>query len=190
MKVSAYKVLLGVVALVGLAAGSRPAIAATRATAPAAEVLPAEVSPVSPAASGVAVPAPQAPVPVFTDAMPGLGERAGQKPAASGSTGQLRAGNRTEHPVRLVFLGRQSGSSAYGEPAHWDFAPFEGGSKGLILSLPQAELALKPGDILVAFAQDGSRHYWGPYVVGQTRVPVWNPRAKEWQLVLQPRSKN
>jgi hypothetical protein len=128
---------------------------------------------------------------VFTDAMPGVSERPGPKPAAaSGSTGQLRAGNRTEHPVRLVFLARQSGSSAYGEPAHWDFAPFEGGSKGLILSLPQAELALKPGDILVAFAQDGSRHYWGPYVVGQTRVPVWNPRAKEWQLVLQPPSKN
>ena len=135
------------------------------------------------------MPAPQPQVPVFTDAMPGVPESLGQKPAgASGTTGKLRAGNRTEHPVRLVFLGKKSGSSSYGEPAHWDFAPFEGGSQGLILSLPQAELALKPGDILVAFAQDGSRHYWGPYVVGQTRVPVWNPRGKEWQLVVQPRS--
>jgi hypothetical protein len=127
-------------------------------------------------------------VPVFTDALPALPNCQGQNPATSGSAGQLRAGNRTEHPVRLVFLGRQSGAKCYGEPAHWDFAPFEGGSKGLILSLPQAELALKPGDILVAFAQDGSRYYWGPYVVGQTGVPVWNHRAKEWQLVLQPRS--
>lgn len=189
MKVSAYNVFLGVIALVGLAAGSRPAMAETRATAPEPLVLPAEVSPVSPAASGVAVPAPQAPVPAFTDAMPAVSDRPGRKPAASGS-GQLRAGNRTEHPVRLVFLGKKSGASSYGEPAHWDFAPFEGGSKGLILSLPQADLPLKPGDILVAFAQDGSRHYWGPYVVGQTGVPVWNPRAKEWQMVLQPRSQN
>ncbi len=173
-----------------LAAGSRPAMAATRATAPDPLVLPAEVSPVSAAPIGAAAPAPPAPVPVFTDAMPAVSERPGPKPAASGTTGQLRAGNRTEHPVRLVFLGQKSGSSAYGEPAHWDFAPFEGGSKGLILSLPQADLKLKPGDILVAFAQDGSRHYWGPYVVGQTRVPVWNPRAKEWQLVVQPRSTN
>jgi hypothetical protein len=188
MKVSAYKVLLGVIAFVGLAVGSRPAIAATGATAPQPLVLQAAVSPLSPEPSGVAVPAPNPPVPEFTDAMPALPNCQGQNPATSGTAGQLRAGNRTEHPVRLVFLGRQSGSKCYGEPAHWDFAPFEGGSKGLILSLPQAELALKPGDILVAFAQDGSRHYWGPYVVGQTGVPVWNHRAKEWQLVLQPRS--
>jgi hypothetical protein len=39
----------------------------------------------------------------------------------------------------------------------------------------------------VAFAQDGSRRYWGPYVVGETSSPEWNPQTQEWQLVLQDR---
>jgi hypothetical protein len=62
----------------------------------------------------------------------------------------------------------------------------EGGSKGLLLSLPQETLKLKKGDVLVAFAQDGSRQYWGPYVVGETPSPVWNQKQAEWQLVLKP----
>jgi hypothetical protein len=62
----------------------------------------------------------------------------------------------------------------------------EGGSQGLILSLPQGNLKLSKGDILVAFAQDGSRLYWGPYVVGQTPFPTWDSQAAQWQLVLQP----
>jgi hypothetical protein len=62
----------------------------------------------------------------------------------------------------------------------------EGGSQGLLLSLPQETLKLKKGDVLVAFAQDGSRQYWGPYVVGETPSPVWNQKQAEWQLVLKP----
>jgi hypothetical protein len=56
----------------------------------------------------------------------------------------------------------------------------------LILSLPQGNLKLKQGDILVAFAQDGSRRYWGPYVVGETTAPILNRKTSEWQLILQP----
>jgi len=100
--------------------------------------------------------------------------------------GVLRVSNPTEHPVRLALLAHRIPQKAYGEPAHWDFAPMEGGSQGLILSLPQGNLKLSKGDILVAFAQDGSRQYWGPYVVGETSGPVWNEQKAEWQLVLQP----
>lgn len=100
--------------------------------------------------------------------------------------GALRVSNPTERPVRVALLSRRGESKAYGEPAHWDFAPMEGGSQGLVLSLPQGNLKLSKGDILVAFAQDGSRQYWGPYVVGETPFPAWNQQTGEWQLVLQP----
>ncbi|MCW5313898.1 hypothetical protein GTQ43_08810 [Nostoc sp. KVJ3] len=107
--------------------------------------------------------------------------------------GTLRMSNQTNQPVRLALLARQSvtkGSSTkqthYDVPAHWDFAPQEGSEKGLILSLPQNNLKLEKGDILVAFAQDGSRRYWGPYVVGETQLPKWNSQNQEWQLVLSP----
>lgn len=53
--------------------------------------------------------------------------------------------------------------------------------------MPQANLRLEKGDILAAFAQDGSRRYWGPYVVGETSSPQWQPQGQEWQLVLQNR---
>ncbi|MBG1265017.1 hypothetical protein [Nostoc sp. WHI] len=107
--------------------------------------------------------------------------------------GTLRMSNQTNQPVRLALLARQSvaKSSAtkqkqtnYDVPAHWDFAPQEGSDKGLTLSLPQNNLKLEKGDILVAFAQDGSRRYWGPYVVGETQLPKWNSQNREWQLVL------
>ncbi len=105
--------------------------------------------------------------------------------------GSLRMSNQTNQPVRLALLARQSvtkGSSTkqtnYDVPAHWDFAPQEGSDKGLILSLPQNNLKIEKGDILVAFAQDGSRRYWGPYVVGETQLPKWNSQNREWQLVL------
>jgi hypothetical protein len=107
--------------------------------------------------------------------------------------GLLRAGNLTDYPVRLALLSKQelsasktSGQSSYEPPAHWDFEPGEGGNKGLTLSLPKQALTIKRGDILVAFAQDGSRRYWGPYVAGDTPFPKWNPVAAEWQLILQP----
>ncbi len=107
--------------------------------------------------------------------------------------GTLRMSNQTNQPVRLALLARESvakGSGAkqinYDVPAHWDFAPQEGSDKGLILSLPENNLKLEKGDILVAFAQDGSRLYWGPYVVGETQQPKWNSQTKEWELVLSP----
>lgn len=100
--------------------------------------------------------------------------------------GSLRVSNRTEHPVRVALLLRKSTQKSSAKPAHWDFAPGEGGGKGLLLSLPEGKLQLKPEDILVVFAQDGSRLYWGPYVVGETAAPVWNNRVTEWQLILQP----
>ncbi|MEH1966243.1 MULTISPECIES: hypothetical protein [unclassified Nostoc] len=105
--------------------------------------------------------------------------------------GTLRMSNQTNQPVRLALLARQSGvkgsgtkQTNYDVPAHWDFAPQEGSEKGLVLSLPQNNLKLEKGDILVAFAQDGSRRYWGPYVVGETQLPKWNSQKREWQLVL------
>ncbi|MBV8882865.1 MAG: hypothetical protein JO235_02525 [Chroococcidiopsidaceae cyanobacterium CP_BM_RX_35] len=102
--------------------------------------------------------------------------------------GALRVSNQTNQPLRLALLARRSvvaasGQPTYSNPAHWDFAPEEGSRKGLVLSLPDGDFKLKPGDILVAFAQDGSRRYWGPYVVGETPLPVWNNQG-EWQLVL------
>lgn len=105
--------------------------------------------------------------------------------------GVLRISNPTEYPIRVALLARKSTSSssakpAYEVPAHWDFAPQEGGTKGLIVSLPNRNLKVKKGDVLVAFAQDGSRRYWGPFVVGETELPVWNPKGAEWELVLQP----
>ncbi|MGH7998241.1 MAG: hypothetical protein ACREPR_02105 [Brasilonema sp.] len=107
--------------------------------------------------------------------------------------GTLRMSNQTNQPVRLALLSRRSlskGSSSEqtkdAVPAHWDFAPQEGNEKGLILALPNGQLELEKGDILVAFAQDGSRRYWGPYVVGETSLPNWNSQNKEWQLILSP----
>ncbi|MEH2350228.1 MAG: hypothetical protein V7K55_19955 [Nostoc sp.] len=123
---------------------------------------------------------------------PVLAERDKSASIAKGE-GTLRMSNQTNQPVRLALLARQSvakGSSTkqthYDIPAHWDFAPQEGSEKGLVLSLPQNNLKLEKGDILVAFAQDGSRRYWGPYVVGETQLPKWNSQNREWQLVLSP----
>ncbi len=105
----------------------------------------------------------------------------------------LRMSNQTNQPVRLALLARRTASSSHIKssksvnnsiPAHWDFSPQEGSEQGLILSLPKGNLNLEKGDILVAFAQDGSRRYWGPYVVGETTEPGWNVQHKEWQLIL------
>lgn len=104
--------------------------------------------------------------------------------------GTLRMSNQTNQPVRLALLARQSmvksatRKTNYDLPAHWDFDPQEGSNKGLILSLPNGNLKLEKGDILVAFAQDGTRRYWGPYVVGETSLPNWNSQKQEWILVL------
>ncbi|MBD2487870.1 hypothetical protein [Aulosira sp. FACHB-615] len=116
------------------------------------------------------------------------------RPNGAGNTknqGTLRMSNQTDQPVRLALLARQlkgksPTTSQTDIPAHWDFAPQEGSSKGLLLSLPNGNLKLEKGDILVAFAQDGSRRYWGPYVVGESSLPTWNAETKEWLLVLSP----
>jgi len=107
-------------------------------------------------------------------------------PANTKATGSLRVSNRSEHPVRVALLSKRQAEKPYGKPAHWDFAPGEGGGKGLMLSLPEGKLQIKRGDILVVFAQDGSRRYWGPYVAGETASPAWNSTVGEWQLTLQP----
>lgn len=103
--------------------------------------------------------------------------------------GDLRMSNQTDQPVRLALLARQSNQKGAVKettdiPAHWDFDPQEGSAEGLILSLPQGNLKIEAGDILVAFAQDGSRRYWGPYVVGETSLPTWDAQKREWVLVI------
>jgi hypothetical protein len=103
----------------------------------------------------------------------------------------LRVSNQSPNALRVVLLSHQSSKSSHsaqGErrPAHWDFAPGEGSQNGLLLSLPSEKLVLEPGDVLVAFALDGSRRYWGPYVVGETAAPLQSRSTLEWQLVLRP----
>lgn len=114
---------------------------------------------------------------------------ANPQPIANG----LRVKNQTPFPIRLVLLTQTpppqstaATASADQEPVHWDFAPDEGSDAGLILSLPAGNLRLQTTDILVGFAVDGSRRYWGPYVVGETVSPQKQPESGEWQLILQP----
>ncbi len=95
--------------------------------------------------------------------------------------GGLRVSNQTDQPLRVAVLMRQASASV---PAHWDFAPQEGSEKGLALSLPNSNLKLQKGDILVAFAQGSSRRYWGPYIVGETPLPQWNPQTSEWLFII------
>ena len=112
-------------------------------------------------------------------------------PAPANVKGSLRVSNQSVYPIRvaLLFQQRKDGSQntqpePYQQPVHWDFAPGEGGAKGLLVSLPDANLQLKAGDVLIAFAQDGSRRYWGPYVVGKTNSPTWDKATQEWELIL------
>ncbi|MGI0494773.1 hypothetical protein ACN4EG_23550 [Alkalinema pantanalense CENA528] len=110
--------------------------------------------------------------------------------------GNLRISNQSEHPVRIALRfkaekvsGDKTGDKStsqvrYEPPAHWDFAPGEGSDRGLVVALPGRAIQLKKGDILVAFAQDGSQRYWGPFIVGDTDEPLWNPQTGEWKLTL------
>lgn len=110
-------------------------------------------------------------------------------PAPANSQGGLRVSNKTAFPIRLALLYQTPATetaSTYEQPVHWDFAPEEGEAKGLIVSLPSGNLRLRAGDVLVGFAQDGSRRYWGPYIVGKTTVPAWSSEQQEWSLVFQP----
>ncbi|MGL5082105.1 MAG: hypothetical protein ACRC8A_11525 [Microcoleaceae cyanobacterium] len=106
-------------------------------------------------------------------------------PIQLNTPGSVRVGNQTQHPVRVV-LKRRSASGSSAQPIHWDFAPQEGSVKGLTLALPDEGLTLVPGDVLVVFAQDGSRRYWGPYIVDETALPEWSKTDQAWQLTVQP----
>ncbi|MEM9219753.1 MAG: hypothetical protein AAGD25_36170 [Cyanobacteria bacterium P01_F01_bin.150] len=87
--------------------------------------------------------------------------------------------------TNAVISNETSESPQYGEPIHWDFVPREGHESGLVLAIAEGYIKVQTGDILTAFAQDGSRRYWGPYVVGITESPVWNSETQEWSLVLE-----
>lgn len=112
-------------------------------------------------------------------------------PAVPAVKNGLRVSNQSPNALRVVLLSHQSSKATPSakrdrRPAHWDFAPSEGSQNGLLLSLPAEKLTLKSGDVLVAFATDGSRRYWGPYVVGETAAPIQSRPSLEWQLVLRP----
>jgi len=98
--------------------------------------------------------------------------------------GTLRVGNLTEHPIRIVVQARVNSSQT--EPVNWDFAPGEGGTQGLQLSLPQDRVRVNKGDIIFAFATDGSRAYWGPNVVGESGSIAWQGDRGEWSFILKP----
>jgi hypothetical protein len=102
--------------------------------------------------------------------------------------GSLRVGNRTDRSVRIVLFSRVTSQNVWQaiEPLNWDFAPNEGGKEGLLLSLPNYKIAIGKGDVIFAFATDGSRTYWGPNIVGETDAPFWDSQNKEWSMVLQP----
>ncbi|NMF58815.1 hypothetical protein [Pseudanabaena yagii] len=102
--------------------------------------------------------------------------------------GSLRVGNRTDRSVRIVLLSRITSQNEWHaiEPLNWDFAPNEGGKEGLLLSLPNYKVLIGKGDVIFAFATDGSRTYWGPNIVGETDAPFWDSQNKEWSMVLQP----
>ncbi|HEY9626217.1 MAG TPA: hypothetical protein V6C84_02860 [Coleofasciculaceae cyanobacterium] len=135
-------------------------------------------------------------VPPQPEALPSASPAPSTSPQSQPASSQnLRVSNQTEYPVRVALLAQQpkteaaedaNANSLYEQPVHWDFAPGEGKAKGLKLSLPDGTLQLQDGDVLMAFAQDGSRRYWGPYVVGKTTLPTWNAALQEWQLNLQP----
>ncbi|AFY71350.1 hypothetical protein Pse7367_3101 [Thalassoporum mexicanum PCC 7367] len=109
-------------------------------------------------------------------------------PASGISEGLLRVGNRSDFSVRVVLLASRGNEVDWNqvEPLNWDFAPNEGGSEGLILSLPGEQVKIAEGDIVFAFATDGSRTYWGPNVVGETDAPFWDSDRQEWSMILQP----
>ncbi|MEN9226396.1 MAG: hypothetical protein Q6M54_13095 [Thermostichus sp. DRC_bins_24] len=110
----------------------------------------------------------------------------GQAAPTVSRSGAFRVGNRTPYPIRLVILMRGGERLINPETAHWDFAPGEGGSEGLVLSLGEEPLQIGPGDIVVAFTLDGTRRYWGPNVVGESLAPFWHGESRSWSMILQP----
>jgi hypothetical protein len=101
----------------------------------------------------------------------------------------FRVSNRSPFAVRVVLLSQKipsPSSDIHRDPIHWDFAPQEGSQDGLLLSLPEGSLKLSAGDVVVAFALDGSQRYWGPYIVGTSAQPTQIKPDAEWQLTLTP----
>jgi hypothetical protein len=140
-----------------------------------------------------ALPSPAQPIPVPSSTDDALLVSPDRIPAHVDNHSHIRVSNRSIHPVRVAILAQAVLSptdaapdlrDGYRDPMHWDFAPAEGSARGLLLSSPDEVLTLQPGDIVVAFAQDGSRHYWGPFVVGSTPTPAWHTEDGEWYLVL------
>lgn len=101
------------------------------------------------------------------------------KPLPPKASGPLSVSNLSIHPVRVVL---QSRSAA--EPFNWDFSPGEGQEQGLQLSLSQVPLVIDKGDILFIFAIDGSRTYWGPWIVGESSSLVWQGDRRGWSLAI------
>lgn len=175
-----HKLYPAVIAMLMVALGasllSRWQISIETESAPAPSITPSLAPTQTPAPSPAAVETPSAPSP---------SPIATASPNASGDRiGSLRVSNRTTQPLRVALL--PSDGNQYQEPVQWDFAPEEGSDRGLKLSLPEGDLQVRDGDVLVAFAQDGSRRYWGPYVLGKTNLPRWVATSQEWQLILQP----
>lgn len=98
----------------------------------------------------------------------------------------LRVSNQTSYPLRIVLLNHGDRYSQEHSTTHWDFAPMEGSIQGLLLSLPDGSLRLESGDILMAFSLDGSKRYWGPYVIGESQQVQQDGQTQEWQLTLRP----
>jgi hypothetical protein len=126
------------------------------------------------------------------------------QPERPSPSGKLRVSNRSEHPIRLALrlqvaklqnskysdkygnkYGETLAQASYEIPAHWDFFAGEGSDRGLLVGLPNRSLNLTKGDIVVAFAQDGSQRYWGPFIVGEVSGPTWNETTQEWKLILE-----
>lgn len=100
----------------------------------------------------------------------------------SGRQGEVRVGNKTSYPVRVVVT-KNDGSL---EGAFWDFAPGEGGTEGIRLALADKPIMMTDGDVLTVFAVDGSRRYWGPNILGRTAAPFWDSKRRLWSTVLRP----
>lgn len=96
---------------------------------PDTAALPKTGSPPTPAAEGIGdLPAALPSVPPASPTPIASPTKSTSPTAIASGQGTLRVGNPTEHPVRIVLTKVQS--KGYGEPAHWDFAPGEGGAKG------------------------------------------------------------
>lgn len=114
-------------------------------------------------------------------------------PSIDPRTDVLRISNQTQFPIRIVLRSHLDPNHPsppetphFKEPVHWDFAPQEGSIGGLKVSLPSGPMQLYQGDVLMAFALDGSQKYWGPYVVGDTPQPTLTQTDAEWHLVISP----